>query len=64
MLVGIIIGALGSYATFSGRIATIETIVANHSLAITTSAAKFDKMQEKLDEISSQLTVIANQRGK
>lgn len=58
MLVGIIIGALGSYATFSGRIATIETIVANHSVAFTAVATRFEKIDSKLDEI------IANQRVK
>lgn len=60
MLVGIIIGALGSYATFSGRIATIETIVANHSVALTANSTRFDKIESKLDEIILAIT----QRGK
>lgn len=48
LLVGVVIGFLGSMATFSGRVARIETTVEMQSASIKTIAEQVGQLREDI----------------
>jgi hypothetical protein len=58
-LVGLLVGALGTYATLAGRVAAIETTIMVHSAALQQQGESLKAELTMLGDIRSQLAVLS-----
>lgn len=53
--IGLLVGFLSAFASFSGRVATVEAATAAHTVALQRVSEKLDNLSDALADIRGQL---------